>query len=93
MAGIAPPLGYVHLVLFEPEIFYLEIPVNIIHNLCLKPLKYLCYLGWCILGIKGTLEDVHQDAVDLEGNIVEQHVYNYTLPPDQGFPFTVHYQI
>ena len=89
MAGIVPPLplaGHVHLVLFESQHFYLEIPVNIISNLCLKPLKYLRYLGWCVLGVEGTLEDAHQDQVDLEGDIVDQHVYKYKLPLDQqGF--------
>jgi len=90
-----PPLvGHVRLVLFEPQNFYLEIPVDIIGNLCKRPCKYLRYLGWCVLGAEGTLEDAHLNEVNLEGNLVDQGVYKYKLPPDQqGFPFAVHYEI
>jgi hypothetical protein len=35
------------------SVFYLEIPCDIIDELCLKPLKYLLYLGLCILGAEG----------------------------------------
>jgi hypothetical protein len=96
MAGIIqlPPLGHVQLLLFEPQNFHLEIPVNIISNLCLRPLKYLRYLGWCVLGVKGTLEDAHSNEVDLDGDVVDQGVYKYKLPSDQqGLSFAVRYEI
>ena len=64
--------GHVRLILYEAQNFYLEIPVNIINDLCLRPLKYLSYLGWCVLGVKGTLGDTHQDEIDLDGDIVER---------------------
>jgi hypothetical protein len=91
MAGIVqePPLGYVHLILYEPEHFYLAIPIAIIGELCLKPLKYLRYLGWCVLGVLGTLRDANMD-VNLDGNLVDQAVYHYQLPQDQqGFSFAL----
>jgi hypothetical protein len=31
--------------------FYLQIPLAHINSLCLKPLKYLLFLGWCILRV------------------------------------------
>jgi hypothetical protein len=31
--------------------FYLDIPLDDINPLCLRPRKYLLYLGWCILGL------------------------------------------
>jgi hypothetical protein len=49
----APPAGFVQLVLWENEDFYLEIPVEIVNNVCLRPLKYLLYIGWCVLGVIG----------------------------------------
>jgi hypothetical protein len=89
-----PLVGHVHLVLFELQHFYLEIPVDIIDKLCLKPLKYLRYLGWCVLGAEGTLKDGNQNEVNLDDDLVDQAVYHYKLPPDQqGFFFTLHYEI
>ena len=50
---------------------YLEIPIETIKSLCFYPLKYLQYLGWCILGVDGrvsaTTKGAHlrtQDALD-----------------------------
>ena len=36
----------------KQEWFYLDIPIDIIETLCLKPRKYLLYLAWCILGLE-----------------------------------------
>jgi hypothetical protein len=90
-----PLAGHVHLVLSEPpQHFYLEIPIAIIEELCLKPHKYLCYLGWCVLGVLGTLKDAHMNEVNLDGNLVDRAVYHYKLPQDQqGFSFAFHYEI
>lgn len=51
------PPGYVRLILVweQKSPFYLEIPVEVISSLCLKPRKYLIFLGWCILGTAGWL--------------------------------------
>jgi hypothetical protein len=96
MAGIVqaiPSVGHVHLVLYEPQNFYLEIPIAIIDTLCLKPRKYLRYLGWCVLGELGTLKDAEMNDVDLDGNLVDQAVYHYKLPQDQGFSSVFHDEI
>jgi hypothetical protein len=52
------PTGCVRLFLIYKEEdlpFYLQIPLNVITSVCLKPRKYLVFLGWCILGIEGDL--------------------------------------
>jgi hypothetical protein len=99
MAGIVqatPLVGHVHLVLYEnePQNFYLEIPIAIIDTLCLRPRKYLCYLGWCVLGALGTLKDAEMNDVHLDGDLVDQAVYHYKLPQEhQGFSFAFHYEV
>jgi hypothetical protein len=68
------PEGYVRLnLLYEEEEspFYLQIPLDIIASLCLKPRKYLRFLGWCILGIKGDLA-VEDDDDGLERISIEK---------------------
>jgi len=78
----SPSKGHVHL-LFSPlgtSSFYLSIPTDIITTLCLKPSKYLHYLGWCILGSLGVLQDDKGNIVDLEGPLTEKGVYHYILP-------------
>lgn len=85
-----PQAGHVHLILFEQDhgSFYLEIPIAVIKILCLKPCKYLRYLGWCILGGEGALQDSKEHLVNLEGSLVDQEVYYYRLPAShQGFAF------
>ena len=80
-----PPEGHIHLVLFEqqPDSFYLEIPLNVIRDICRHPAKFLCYLGWCVLGVEGSLRDVPGDQVDLNGDLVDQSIYYYRLPVAQ----------
>ena len=83
-------VGHVHLVLFEPQHFHLEIPVDIIRNLCPKPCKYLRYLGWCVLAVEGTLKDAHLVDVNLDDDLVDQAVYHYKLPHGhQGSSFAL----
>ncbi|KAI9566243.1 hypothetical protein HD554DRAFT_2118651 [Boletus coccyginus] len=83
--GLRPPLGYIHLVLFDqqPKPFYLEIPLRVIRNVCCHPPKYLRYLGWCVLGAKGSLQHSQGDLVDLDGQLVDSSVYYYRLPAKQ----------
>ena len=80
------PDGHVRLVLFErqPDPFYLEIPLRIIREVCCRPPKYLRYLGWCILGGEGLLEDQQGNQVDLTGELVDQGIYHYRMPV-QGY--------
>ncbi|KAF7971956.1 hypothetical protein HWV62_19423 [Athelia sp. TMB] len=56
MADYIPP-DHVNLILInrEDSPFFLQIPLAIISALVLQPRKYLVFLGWCILGVKGRL--------------------------------------
>ncbi len=47
------PTDYVGLVLltYKTTTFYLQIRLDHISTFCLKPLKYLLFLGWCILAV------------------------------------------
>jgi hypothetical protein len=86
-----PEPGYVHLVLYEQqhEQFYLEIPILIFTSVCSSPCKYLRYLGWCVLGVEGELQDRQRHKVALNGNLVDQGVYYYELSvAQQGMLFT-----
>ena len=76
-----PPSGFIHLVLLSQEnLFYLEIPTAIVVTLCLKPRKYLRYLGWCVLGIIGDVSDEQGNVIALDGELVDQGVYHYVVP-------------
>ncbi len=80
MSVPTPQPGFVHLVL--RDIFYLEIPIQIVSSLCLKPLKYLRYVGWSVMGVMGELKDHQGNPVDLDGTLPDQSVYEYkTLGP------------
>ena len=81
------PGGHVWLVLLheEPSSFYLQIPVDIIHSLCLKPRKYLLFLGWCILGVEGTLALEHNgDAIATDEDLDEGGTYYYVMAAGTG---------
>ncbi|KAJ6533748.1 hypothetical protein DFH09DRAFT_1325605 [Mycena vulgaris] len=41
----------------ELERFYLDIPLDIASSLCLHPVKYLRFLGYCIFGVDGTIAE------------------------------------
>lgn len=72
----AVPVGHVRLVLVRQPLFYLEIPMDIIHSLCLKPRKYLVFLGWCILGVEGMLMKGHGSGrLGLDGVLEDRGLY------------------
>jgi len=76
-SGLDVPLGHVRLVLVLDQ-FYLEIPINTIDSLCLKPRGYLVFLGWCILGVEGGLAKGHDSPqLDLDGALDDQGLYYY----------------
>ena len=76
-----PPSGFIHLVLLSQEIpFYLEIPTAIVATVCLSPRKYLRYIGWCVLGVLGVLNDEQGNEIVLDGELVDQGVYHYIVP-------------
>ena len=75
------PNDYVALVLLEDKgsSFYLQVPLTTIRALCLKPLKYLLYLGWCILSAEGilSLERDERDGIDTDEDAVGGEIYYY----------------
>ena len=75
------PDDHVALVLLEDRgsSFYLQVPLTTIRALCLKPLKYLLYLGWCILSAEGvlSLERDDRDGIDIGEDAVGGEVYYY----------------
>lgn len=50
--------GHVRLFLAADQHIYLDIPLSVITPLCVDPKKYLLFLGWCILGVEGELEEL-----------------------------------
>ena len=81
------PSGHFGLILFtsknEPySHFYLSVPVEIVYKLCIKPRKYLLYLGWCILGVEGslTLESTGEN-LNVDGDVDESEIYRYVTKP------------
>ncbi|KAF8228219.1 hypothetical protein L208DRAFT_1488951 [Tricholoma matsutake] len=75
------PDGHVWLVLLpEDSSFYLQIPLDIIHSLCLKPHKYLFFLGWCILGVEGTLVlERNGDTIETDEDLDDGRIYYYVV--------------
>ena len=82
------PQGSVGLVLLREgeSSFYLKVPIDIINSLCSRPLKYLLFLGWCILGIDGVLAlssgDVGID--NMEGGLNDGGTYHYVVDADSS---------
>ena len=75
------PNDHVALVLLEDKgsSFYLRVPLTIIRASCLKPLKYLLYLGWCILSAEGalSLERDDRDGIDTDEDAAGGEIYYY----------------
>lgn len=92
-----PPIGYVHLVLYpqQPNAhpgseFYLEIPVSFIEGHFRSHLKFLSYLGWCILGIHGNLLDNQRQQVNCDGQLQDRGTYYYSVKEtDDLFKYAV----
>ena len=77
---ISVPTNYAGLVLltYKSSTFYLQIPLARINSFCLKPLKYLLFLGWCILGVEGELSvQPGGEGVDPDGQLNDQDIYYY----------------
>jgi len=91
-----PPSGFVHLILWsheEEDPFYLEIPILIVISLCLNPRKYLRYLGWCVLGIEGTLVDVAGNGITLDDELLDRGTYRYIVPGDNPLAHAVDLEV
>jgi hypothetical protein len=82
-----PQPGNIQLIVVEafddsPAVF-LEIPIEHITPLCVRPRKYLRYLGWAIMGIERRVARVSPNPqVDIgdEGALESQNVYAYRNP-------------
>ena len=78
-----PQEGNIQLIVFRPaesSELYLEIPTAHLIPLCVRPRKYLKYLGWCILGVTGRVaRDSPEPINDIgdEGDLEAGGVYSY----------------
>ena len=73
-----PPQGHIRLILLPDPQLYLDVPLNIIRSLCLKPRRYLVYLGWCIIGVEGGLAEHHGgERMAFDGALDDQGIYYY----------------
>ncbi|KAF8201370.1 hypothetical protein K438DRAFT_2015687 [Mycena galopus ATCC 62051] len=63
-----------------PELdgLYLDVPVDVAASLCLHPVKYLRFLGYCILGVDGTIarEDFDGEVLS-DGDFLGEGVYYF----------------
>jgi hypothetical protein len=88
------PNDHVALVLLEDKgsSFYLQVPLTPIRALCLKPLNYLLYLGWCILSAEGvlSLERDDHDGIDTDEDAVGGEIYYYVPAPPLGTFLSLH---
>ncbi|KAJ7492928.1 hypothetical protein B0H11DRAFT_2006665 [Mycena galericulata] len=83
---VAP--GHVHLILSHSiDSFYLEIPISVIQFNSVHPIKYLRFLGWCVIGILGTVKSDRQGS-DLANTAPLQdqgrYFYIYNAPDDNA---------
>ena len=92
--------GHIHLVLsHSADDFYLEIPIAVVQSNSVHPIKYLRFLGWCIIGILGTVK-TDREGVDIVDTALLQdrgtYFYVYDAPDDDGwshgnyFVFNIH---
>src|SRR5882762_2154793 len=84
------PLGHVRLILLSKDnsSFHLQIPLDIIGSLCLKPRKYLVFLGWCILGVQGRLARTDGGrGITTNGSLEDQGIYYYVADVGGKFSF------
>ncbi|KAF8713536.1 hypothetical protein AX14_012944 [Amanita brunnescens Koide BX004] len=97
MARVTVPRGHVGLVLLQNgnSSFYLEIPLNTINGLCLRPRKYLRFLGWCILGVEGVLAlQAGGDGISDNGDLTNRRgVYHYVPTAALDFARIVDLQV
>ena len=87
---VSIPQGHVRLILLSvnDSSFYLQIPLDIIGSLCLKPRKYLVFLGWCILGVEGQLARENDGrGISTTGVLEDQGIYYY-VTDDVGGKFS-----
>lgn len=86
---VSVPKGHVALILLQEgeSYFYLQIPSSIINSLCLKPCKYLLFLGWCILGNEGTLA-LDGGEINMDGGLDDRGIYHFVPTAGLGTFFS-----
>jgi hypothetical protein len=80
------------LILYHPpdnsDPLCLDIPTSEPAKFCLRPRKYLRYLGWCVLGVEGHVAKVSPgeavDDIGDEGTLEDQGVYQYCYSSAEG---------
>ena len=83
-----PPRGHIRLILLPDPQLYLEVPLNIICSLCLKPRRYVVYFGWCIIGVEGGLAEHHGGGrMAFDGALDDQGIYYYVTNEHTGKSF------
>ncbi|KAF8342474.1 hypothetical protein F5887DRAFT_974428 [Amanita rubescens] len=91
MVDVAVSQGHVRLILLQNDnlSFYLQIPLDIINKLCMRPRKYLRFLGWCILGVEGqVVEDASGIGIGDKGGLTDQMMYRY-IPDEELDPASI----
>ena len=84
-----PQEGNIQLIVYTPPgspALYLEVPIAHITPLCVRPRKFLKYIGWCIMGVEGHVSrdfPSPMDNIGDEGDLTGGHVYSYRLPKGQ----------
>ncbi|KAJ7146086.1 hypothetical protein C8R44DRAFT_863895 [Mycena epipterygia] len=73
----AEPVFRLHLALELKEL-YMDVPVSTASPLCLYPVKYLRFWGYCILGIDGTITTEHFEGAEIpEADLLDAGVYYF----------------
>ncbi|KAH9973561.1 hypothetical protein BGW80DRAFT_1308141, partial [Lactifluus volemus] len=86
----------IRLILYRPpdnsDPLCLDIPTSEPAKFCLRPRKYLRYLGWCVLGVEGHVAKVSPgeavDDIGDEGTLEDQGVYQYCYSSAEGHPLS-----
>ena len=84
-----PQEGNIQLIIYTPpesSALYLEVPIAHIIPLCVRPRKFLRYIGWCIMGVEGHVSRDSPTPIDNigdDGDLTGGHVYSYQLPEGQ----------
>ncbi|KAJ6508757.1 hypothetical protein C8R45DRAFT_1208371 [Mycena sanguinolenta] len=61
----------------ELDQLYLEIPCSAIPALCLRPVKFLRYLGYCILGMDGVIKQTLDDEGISDDDLLDAGEYHF----------------
>jgi hypothetical protein len=81
--------GHIHLILsHSTDDFYLKIPISVVQSNSIRPIKYLRFLGWCIMGILGTVKSDRAGAGLADNALLQNqaiYYYVYDALDDDGW--------